>query len=141
MDIEPLSPDTATELERLSACFDAAIRPDAVERFFSSGTHHMLLAYEHGKPIGFISGVETTHPDKGTEMFVYELAVDERFRRRGCGSALVLALARLARERGCYAMWVLADQDNAAAIATYERAGGRRESTPVMLSWDFSGRD
>jgi ribosomal protein S18 acetylase RimI-like enzyme len=101
----------------------------------------MLLAYEHGKPIGFISGVETTHPDKGTEMFVYELAVDERFRRRGCGSALVLALARLARERGCYAMWVLADQDNAAAIATYERAGGRRESTPVMLSWDFSGRD
>ena len=39
--------------------------------------------------MGFVSGVEVTHPDKGTEMFLYELAVDEPFRRRGIGRALV----------------------------------------------------
>jgi hypothetical protein len=34
-------------------------------------------------------------------------------------------------------MWVLADADNEAALATYSRAGGREASRPVMLDWDF----
>ena len=45
------------------------------------------------RPVGMISGVETTHPDKGTEMFLYELGVDEDARRRGVATALVNALA------------------------------------------------
>ena len=36
-------------------------------------------------------------------------------------------------------MWVLADADNAAAQATYARAGGRESSRPVLLEWDFRG--
>ena len=66
-----------------------------------------------------MSGVETTHPDKGTEMFLYELAVASEHRRRGIGPALVEALAALARERGCYGMWVGTEPGNAAALATY----------------------
>ena len=34
-------------------------------------------------------------------------------------------------------MWVLADADNAAAHATYARAGGRESSRPVLLEWDL----
>jgi ribosomal protein S18 acetylase RimI-like enzyme len=78
-----------------------------------------------------------THPDKGTEMFLYELAVDERARRRAFGGALVEALAALARERGCYGMWVLTDDDNVAALATYRGAGAVKDSLNVMLEWDF----
>jgi hypothetical protein len=37
-------------------------------------------------------------------------------------------------------MWVLADADNAAAQATYARAGGRESSRPVLLEWDFRSR-
>ena len=87
-----------------------------------------------------MSGVETTHPDKGTELFLYELAVDEPARRRGIGRSLVHALVALARERGCYDMWVLADADNEAAQATYKSAGGVVASRPVMLEWDTRGR-
>jgi ribosomal protein S18 acetylase RimI-like enzyme len=78
-----------------------------------------------------------THPDKGTEMFLYELAVDEPARRRGFGRALVEALATLARERGCYGMWVLTDDDNVAALATYRGAGAGKDSPNMMLEWDF----
>ena len=85
-----------------------------------------------------MSGVETTHPDKGTEMFLYELAVREPSQRRGIGKALVAALASLARERGCYGMFVLTDADNAAALATYRSAGAAAPSDHVMLDWNFS---
>ena len=97
----------------------------------------MLVAYEAGSVAGFISGVETTHPDKGTEMFLYELGVDVNFRRRGIGKSLVRALADVARQRRCYAMWVLTEEDNEAGLATYTAAGAQRESTSVMLLWKF----
>jgi ribosomal protein S18 acetylase RimI-like enzyme len=120
--------------------FDAAPDPQATRRFLTAPTHHLLVAYDGGDtPVGFVSGVELTHPDKGTEMFLYELGVDESARRRGVGARLVQALAELAREQGCYDMWVLADADNAAAQATYARAGGREASRPVLLEWLFEG--
>jgi len=78
--------------------------------------------------------VETTHPDKGTQMFLYELAVEPAWRRRGVGRALVAGLADRARSRGCYGMWVLTDDDNAAALRTYA-AGGTRAGAHRMLEW------
>lgn len=35
-------------------------------------------------------------------------------------------------------MWVLTEEDNVAALATYGAAGAQRQSTAVMLSWKFS---
>lgn len=118
--------------------FDAPPRSDAVTRFLGDPHHHLLIAYSAGAPIGFVSGVEVTHPDKGTEMFLYELAVDSGHRHHGVGTALVQALAELARTQACYGMWVLADDENAAAAATYRKAGGDIESQPVMFSWRFN---
>ena len=117
--------------------FDYPPRTDAVNRFLTDPNHHLLIAYSGDVPAGFVSGVEVTHPDKGTEMFLYELAVDEAHQRQGIGTALVQALRDLARERGCYGMWVLTDDDNVAAGATYRKAGGEVESQPLMFSWRF----
>jgi ribosomal protein S18 acetylase RimI-like enzyme len=120
------------------ALFDHEPDIDATRRFLAEPTHHLLLAYDAaGEPLGFVTGVELTHPDKGTEMFLYELAVDEPWQRQGVGASLVAALGDLARARGCYGMWVLTDEDNVAALATYTSAGGSR-SPQVMLDWDWS---
>ena len=89
-----------------SHLFDGPAEPAATARFLADEGHHLLLAYEDDRAVGFVSGVEVTHPDKGTEMFLYELAVDEPFRRRGIGRALVQRLADIARGAGCYGMWV-----------------------------------
>ena len=123
------------EVEAAGHLFDAAPQPGASRRFLSDERHHLLIAYAGGFPAGMITGVEMTHPDKGTEMFLYELGVDGSFRGRGIGRALVSALAELARQRGCYGMWVLTDHHNAAALATYRRAGGVQEGEQVMLQW------
>lgn len=126
-----------TRFEEVGAAgllFDAPPRPEATREFLSDQRHHLLIAYVEGVPAGMITGVEMTHPDKGTEMFLYELGVDNLFRRRRIGQALVSALAKLARERGCYGMWVLTDHDNAAALTTYRRAGGTPEGEQVSSS-------
>jgi ribosomal protein S18 acetylase RimI-like enzyme len=117
--------------------FDSPPDLATAERFLVTPGHHILVAYEDEEPAGFVSGVELTHPDKGTEMFLYELAVDEAFRRRGIGKALVGELLSIARALGCYDMWVLTDNDNDAALATYRSTGTTDESSHVMLTWDL----
>jgi ribosomal protein S18 acetylase RimI-like enzyme len=137
MNIERMGPDDQERVIAAGDLFDYPPRSDAVIRFLADPTHHLLIAYSEGVPAGFVSGVEVTHPDKGIEMFLYELAVDEAHRRQGIGTALVEALRDLARDQGCYGMWVLTDADNAAAGATYRKAGGEVESQPLMFSWRF----
>ena len=137
MEIRVLRPGEDGLVAAASHLFDGPARPDATARFLAEDGHHLLIAYEDGAAVGFVSGVEVTHPDKGTEMFLYELAVDEPFRRRGIGRGLVERLAALARAAGCYGMWVLTDDDNEAARATYEGTGGVPEPAQVVEVWTF----
>jgi ribosomal protein S18 acetylase RimI-like enzyme len=140
VDVRRLGPGDEEAVRAAGFLFNRPADPDATRRFLNEPAHHLLIAYDNaGAPVGFVSGVETTHPDKGTEMFLYELSVDPPVRRRGVGSTLVETLGAPAQERGCYSMWVLADADNEAALATYSRAGGRAASRPVMLDWDLRG--
>jgi aminoglycoside 3-N-acetyltransferase I len=118
--------------------FDAPPTNAWTTKFLSSEGHHLLFAIiEDGDPVGFVSGVETSHPDKGTEMFLYELSVEPGHRNRGIGTALVGALADLARTRGCYGMWVGTEPDNAAALATYRAAGASPPEPFMTLEWRF----
>jgi ribosomal protein S18 acetylase RimI-like enzyme len=110
----------------------------AAAAFLADPRHHLLVALDDdGRTVGFISGVEMTHPDKGTEMFLYELAVAEDSRQRGIGLTLTAGLADLARSRGCYGMWVGVDTDNAAAHATYRAAGGNTPERCDIITWTF----
>ncbi|MGW6916825.1 GNAT family N-acetyltransferase [Kitasatospora sp. NPDC054939] len=139
MEIRPAT--AVAEVLAAGHLFDSAPLPGATEEFLADPRHHLLIAYvDDGSgavPAGMVTGVETTHPDKGTEMFLYELGVDEPYRRRGVGRALVRALAGLARERGCYCLWTLTEVGNDAARATYLGAGGEPEDGLVLYSWQF----
>lgn len=135
MDIRRIT--DAPAIEAAGHLFDNPPKPAATERFLAEPGHQLFIAYVDGFPAGMISGVETTHPDKGTEMFLYELGVDESYRRQGVGKALLNALADLARERGCYGMWVVTDEDNVAAHATYGRDGAVVEKDQAVFVWTF----
>jgi ribosomal protein S18 acetylase RimI-like enzyme len=142
MNVRALGPGDDGAVAAAQYLFDGPSDPVATARFLADPDHHLLVAYgADDRPVGFVSGVEMTHPDKGTEMFLYELAVAEPARRRGAGRELVEALARRARECGCYGMFVFTDDDNAAALATYRRAGGRETSRQLMLEWEFRGAE
>ena len=109
----------AAAVHRAAELFDEPPLSGATEKFLASPGHHLLLAFDGDRAVGMVTGVEMTHPDKGTEMFLYELGVAPHARLRGIGTALVEALAGVARERGCYGMWVGTERDNEAAQKTY----------------------
>ena len=139
VEIRRLGPGDEELVHAAAGLFDDAPKADATQRFLREPTHHLLIAYDDGaRPVGFVTGVETTHPDKGTEMFLYELGVDGPARRRGVGRALVQALLALARERGCYGMWVATDTANEAAVATYRGAGATAApDDPLVFGWQL----
>ncbi|MGH8201079.1 MAG: AAC(3)-I family aminoglycoside N-acetyltransferase [Steroidobacteraceae bacterium] len=62
-----------------------------------------------------------------SEIYIYDLAVAEPFRRRGIASALLERLCRTAAERGASSVYVQADYVDAPAIALYEKFGAREE--------------
>lgn len=138
VDVRTLGPGDEDAVLAAGFLFDGAPKPEATAAFLADDRHHLLIAYDESeRPVGFVTGVETIHPDKGTEMFLYELGVDAPSRRQGVGRTLVEALVARARERGCYGMWTASEEGNVAARATYDRAGAKTETGDVTLIWDF----
>ena len=136
MEIERLEPNDRSKVSAVAHLFDGPAREDATDRFLSRPGHHLLVAYENGDAVGFVSGVEMTHPDKGTEMLLYELAVEDGHQRRCIGKRLVEHLSAIAQEAGCYGMWVLTDDENEGAKATYTSGGGT-PSKQLLFAWTF----
>ena len=62
-----------------------------------------------------------------SEIYIYDLAVAESFRRRGIASALLERLASIALERGASSVFVQADYVDEPAIALYGKFGVREE--------------
>lgn len=120
-----------------SHLFDAPVSPEGAEDFLRRPGHVLLLATDAaGRGIGFVSGVEMRHPDKSPELFIYELGVDEAWRRQGVAKALLRALRTLARDRGCAGMWTGTERENTAALATYRSLGAEVDTASVFITWD-----
>lgn len=61
------------------------------------------------------------------EVYIYDLAVESAHRRKGLATALIDALARHARERGAWTIFVQADHGDDPAISLYARLGRRED--------------
>jgi ribosomal protein S18 acetylase RimI-like enzyme len=130
------TPGAEEQVRAAEALFDDPVDVAATRRFLADEANVLLLAYVDGSPAGFVSATELWHPDEpDPELFLNELAVDMAHRGRGIGRALVAELWRVAQELGCRGMWVLTDDDNAAANKVYRAAGGTRARVDVMYQW------
>ena len=120
--------------------FDHAVRPELVAEFLADPRHHLVVALDAGRVVGFASGVHYVHPDKPAELFVNEVGVASTHRRRGLGRRLLDALLDEGRAHGCREAWVGTEPDNRAARALYASAGGDPEAEPfVVYEFDLEG--
>lgn len=61
------------------------------------------------------------------ELYIYDLAVAEPYRRQGIATALIDRLRQIAAQRDAYVVYVQADRDDEPAIALYDKLGSRRK--------------
>lgn len=94
-----------------------------------------LVAFDGGQPVGFTFGYELDrrHGDERM-LFVYELDVDEAYRRQGIATRLMQELLRLAEADGITDAFVLTEPDNLPANGVYEKVGGR--ATRAVM-WEY----
>jgi ribosomal protein S18 acetylase RimI-like enzyme len=70
-------------------------------------------------------------------LVLYEIAVEEAYRREGVGRELLDGFVGFARSKGHRKMWLFTEAGNAAAQRLYEGAGGERDDTSVGYWWVF----
>lgn len=89
--------------------------------------HVIVLAAEtDGRITGGLVAYELEKLEKArTEVYLYDLAVDARHRRRGIATALIRRLGAIAHQRGAWVVFVQADPPDAAAVALYGKLGQR----------------
>jgi len=62
-----------------------------------------------------------------SEIYIYDLAVQEAHRRKGLATGLIRTLGAIAKARGAYVMFVQADRTDPPAIRLYESLGTRED--------------
>ena len=137
VDISFLGPGDEAVLEGVTPdVFDAPVRPERVREFLGDPRHHVVVARDGRKVLGFATGMHYVHPDKEPELWINELGVVESHRRLGVATGLVRALLDRGAALGCREAWVLTERSNTPAVALYEAVGGRQpEEETVMFSF------
>jgi ribosomal protein S18 acetylase RimI-like enzyme len=94
----------------------------------SSHTFVAVAAFDDGRVVGGLAGyVLPKFEQARSELYIYDLAVQESHRRRGIATAIIRRLQHLAAERGVHVIFVQADYGDDAAIALYSRLGRRED--------------
>jgi len=139
MAIRRLGPGEVPALRRLNALFGTAFAepdtygreppPDAyLERLLGRETVVVLVAEEDGALAGgLVAYVLEKFEQARSEIYIYDLAVAEPYRRRGIATALIGRLREIAAQIGAWVIFVQADHGDDPAVALYEGLGVRED--------------
>lgn len=100
--------------------YDEKIIPHRLAAVLGEQNHIILVAILDGVVIGQVLAVIHRHPDKPTELYIDDLAVSERFQRRGIATRLLEKLFSIGVKRGCEEVWVATEPDNEPAKKFYD---------------------
>jgi len=138
-DVRVLRPGSAGALRDMLTMFGRAFAEmetytarqpgdDYLEGLLASSTFISLAAVADGRVIGGIAAyVLPKFEQVRSEIYIYDLAVDEEHRRQGVATALIAELRQVAAARGAYVIFVQADREDAAAVSLYTKLGVRED--------------
>jgi aminoglycoside 3-N-acetyltransferase I len=104
--------------------------------------HIIVLVAEAGEAV--VGGLVAYELDKleraRSEIYLYDLAVAERFRRQGIATRLIERLKAVAQERGAWVVFVQADYGDDPAVALYTKLGVREDVMHFDIATDEKNR-
>jgi len=111
------------------AAYDDARPNDAwLARLLGGEAFIALAAIAEGQVVaGIAAYVLDKFEQARREVYLYDLAVAEPWRRRGIATALIEELKHVAKARGAYVIFVQADLGDDPAIALYTGLGRRED--------------
>lgn len=109
-----------------------------LRRLLKSDTFVAIAAVTASDVVGGLTGyVLPKFEQARSELFIYDVAVNCTYRRRGVATAMIERLRVLAAKRGIYVIVVEADGGDDPAISLYTKLGVRAE----VLHFDIEPRD
>lgn len=99
-----------------------------LQDLLSGDSFMCLVAIHNNTVIGALAAYELKKfEQQRSEIYIYDLAVLEKYRRLGVATALITCLKKKAQERGAWTIIVQADYIDEPAIRLYSRLGKREE--------------
>lgn len=99
-----------------------------LQRLLASENVVVICASRESQVVGGLAGyVLPKFEQARSEFYLYDLAVDEQYRRQGVATSLIEELRSLAAERGIYVIFVQADYGDDPAVALYTKLGTRED--------------
>jgi len=98
------------------------------ERLLAKENIIALVALSGQRVIGGLVAYELEKLEQErSEIYIYDLAVEEAFRRQGVATGLIRHLGDIASRTGAWVIYVQADYGDAPAIALYTKLGRRED--------------
>jgi len=106
-----------------------------LEELLAGNSFICLVAISNSKIIGALAAYELKKfEQQRSEIYIYDLAVYENFRRQGVATALIEHLKPIAKERGAWVIYVQADYIDEPAVKLYSKLGIKEK----VLHFDIS---
>jgi aminoglycoside 3-N-acetyltransferase I len=148
LELRVLGPDDVAHLESMLSLFGRAFGdPDTYDKarpgpgylagLLGSPGFVAVAAIHEGRVVGGLAAyVLPKFEQARSELYIYDLAVDEPFRRRGIATGLIDRLRAVAVDRGAWVIYVQADRGDAPAVGLYSKLGVRED----VLHFDIAPR-
>lgn len=109
--------------------------PEHLKKLLADDKFIALAAYVDGEMAGALAAYELVKFEaERSEIYIYDLAVIEQYRRKGVATALIEEVRLVARKKGAWVVFVQADPPDEPAVALYDKLGTREE----VLHFDIS---
>ena len=119
-------PDDGSGLERSKKEFDELL-PKGLQ---TPGHEIRSMVDDEGRDVGYVWFTQEDRPP-GRVVFIYDIAVDPEFRRRGHAQDALAAVEAYARDNGCVGVMLHVFGSNTGARALYLKSG--YEETNVLM--------
>lgn len=109
--------------------YQTAVPNNQYLKDFLSKLHTIVLvAIKKGNVVGGLVAYQFDKFEQDRrEIYIYDLAVSEGYRRKGVATGLITELRTEAKRRNAYVIFVQADKGDEPAIRLYESLGTREE--------------
>ena len=132
--LRPLTEENRPALEALRVvtaqrAFVSSVTDSLAEAELEAGTNPLVFGlYNRETPVGFVMIADEVDDPDYIAHYLWKLLIDERFQRRGFGTAALDLVAAYVRSKGVPTMWTSTGEGEGSPIPFYERYGFVRDS-------------